>query len=101
MEPINGHPEPLPEDALRTAQGRLAQACMRQPMTPSGVAISAFVNGTLAKVALDALMEYVLTDADAKARFTAIMIEHLEAKSTLLENTAREAPRIIATAGHG
>jgi len=107
-EMLNGSLADLtPNDPIKAAQQKLAEAAMRQPMTPNGVMISAYVNGVVNAATLSALLEHVLGDdkgiGEFHADFAALLLKHLQAKTDLFENTAKEAPRIIAaqSLGHG
>jgi hypothetical protein len=95
------------QDAVALAQKRLAEAALKQPMTPQGAAISAFVNTTLLTCKVDALVQWCVESAgnldlalpcSATQRFEHILIEKLNAKADIFENTAREAPRILSAA---
>jgi len=108
---LNGHEHPFigpsPEE-LGQAQKRLAEAAGKQPMTPGGAAISAYINGVVNAATLSALVEYCTTrvEADAAMDFGTILLKHIETKTELLNQTAREATRLQvvgadAIRGHG
>jgi hypothetical protein len=90
---------------LQSAQDRLAKAAMQQPMTPNGAAISAYVNGIMASAKMGALLQMVIElfddEAEATARFNALLVAALNAKAQVLEDTIANAPRVIANAAGG
>jgi hypothetical protein len=92
MPELNGHEVEL--DPVLAAQQRLAKACMQQQLSPQGAGISAFVNGVVNAATVSALIEYI-AEKDL-FKFNELLLKHLEAKAELFENTAKNAPLIIA-----
>lgn len=82
-------------DPIKAAQQQLAEVAMRQPMTPNGATISAYVNGVVNAATLSALIEHCLGGVDFTPQFREILLRHIRAKIDLFENTAKAAPRII------
>src|SRR5208282_6732409 len=91
------------ETAILSAQERLANACLRLPMNPQNAGITAFVNVSLLSAQVSALVEYTapfeLDDGGSpimKATYEELLLKHLTQRSELIENTAKEKPRIIS-----
>lgn len=102
---FNGGTPDAAVDTVKAAQQRLAEACMKQAMTPQGVAISAYINGVINGVGLQALIELstetVVYETTKSERFIELLIKNLDAKTDVFEQTARDTPRIMQVAGHG
>jgi len=91
--------------AVQLAQKRVVEAALKQPMTPQGASISAFVNTTLLSCKVDALLAFLvdpIPELDyantAQERFDQLLVAKLNEKADIFENTAREAPRILSSA---
>lgn len=92
-------PAILHDSLILAAQQRLAEACMRQQMTPQAFTISAFINVTLNSAATNALIEYVTLpvafEEDGtlieKDSWETVLLKHIE---NLIAVFDREAPRI-------
>lgn len=104
---INGQEPDTTVDLVRAAQKRLGEACMAQAMSKDGCTISAYVNGVINGAGLQALIEFSTeedppTNLSRSERFLQLLIKNLSEKAQVLENTAKEAPRILTgLAGHG
>jgi hypothetical protein len=84
------------DNPIHAAKQRLAEACMKQGMTPQGAGISAFVNGVVNAALLAAVFEFLVMDEACREVLEPLWLKHLAAKADLFENTARETPRILA-----
>lgn len=76
---------------MESAQQRLAQAALKQPMHPGGAAISAYLNGMLQSARIDALIEVMVDLPNGNQMQEAIdaaIVRHLNKKADELENQA-------------
>lgn len=89
----------IPETPLGAAQKRLTEACLKQPLSPQGAAISAYINTTLLTARLDALQELWLNPPNGtwthEEALEAAIVRRLTSKADQLEAVVRETPRIV------
>ena len=87
------------ETPLQAAQKRLTQACLQQPLSPQGAAISAYINTTILSARVDALQELWLNPPNGtwtpEEALEAAITRRLLTKAEQLEAAVREAPRIV------
>jgi hypothetical protein len=101
MIALNGHaPEPEPTP-LQSAQQRLVDLAMKQPMNGTAL-ISAFVNGLLQSAKINALTDMVMDDGNAtwtkQERLESLLIHHLGIVADQVESASQQ-PRIAIASG--